>query len=131
MSTVLDASAVLAYLHREPGWEMVRGVMAEACMGAVNWSEVAQKTAQRSLDVTVTRVLLEDLGLIIVPFSASQAEISARLWETTRAYGLSLADRACLALGLERKAAVLTADRVWTGLGLDVDIRLLRGDGEY
>lgn len=63
--------------------------------------------------------------------SLAGKRFSARLWEITRPYGLSLADRACLALGLERKSAVLTADRAWSGLGLDVDIRLLRGDGEY
>lgn len=98
----------------------------ESCIGAVNWSEVAQKTRQKGLNVEVARDLLTDVGLDIVPFSVSQAEMAAQLWETTRRYGLSLADRACLALAMERKAPLLTADKVWAELGLDVEIRLLR-----
>ena len=111
---------------RKPGWAEVRAVIGESCIGAVNWSEVAQKTRQKGLNVEATRNLLVDVGLNIVPFSASQAEMAAQLWETTRHRGLSLADRACLALAMERKAPVLTADRTWTELGIDVEIRLLR-----
>jgi PIN domain nuclease of toxin-antitoxin system len=126
MRPVLDASAVLAYLHRESGWEDVRTVIGGACIGAVNWSEVAQKIRQRGLNVEVARALLADVGLRIVPFSASQAEIAAELWEATPHLGLSLADRACLALGIESEAPVLTADRTWTELGLRLEIRLVR-----
>ncbi len=123
---VLDASAVLAYLHREPGWDVVQSCIGAACMGTVNWSEVAQKTVRKGLNVEVVRGLLMEVGLSIEPFSATQAEIAARLWERTRSYGLSLADRACLALAIERQAAVLTADRAWADLALGVDIHLLR-----
>lgn len=126
MSLVLDASAVLAYLHQESGWEQVRTVIGEACIGAVNWSEVAQKTVQKGLDVGTARALLTEVGLTIAPFSTEQAEMAARLWEETRRSGLSLADRACLALAMERKAPVLTADRIWADLGLDIEIQLLR-----
>lgn len=126
MSQVLDASAVLAYLHQEDGWEAVRAAIGEACIGAVNWSEVAQKTVRRGLDIELARALLTEVGLTIVPFSAGQAETAARLWETTRQHGLSLADRACLALAMEKEAAVLTADRAWADLGLKIDIQALR-----
>lgn len=126
MSPVLDASAVLAYLHQEAGWEGFQAVLAESCIGAVNWSEVAQKTVQKGLNVKTARALLEEVGLTIVPFSASQAELAAQLWAPTRRNGLSLADRACLALALEREAPVLTADRAWSKLELEVDIRLVR-----
>ncbi|MEA3292537.1 MAG: type II toxin-antitoxin system VapC family toxin [Pseudomonadota bacterium] len=127
MSPVLDASAVLAYLHQETGWEGIQAVVAESCIGAVNWSEVAQKTVQKGLNVKTARALLEEVGLTIAPFSASQAELAAHLWTSTRRNGLSsLADRACLALALEREAPVLTADRAWSKLELEVDIRLVR-----
>jgi PIN domain nuclease of toxin-antitoxin system len=123
---VLDASALLAYLHREPGWELVQSALAGACIGAVNWCEVALKAGRHGLDVPRIRSFLVDMELNIVPFTPEQAEAAAKLWSATQAHGLSLADRACLALALERNLTVLTADRVWSALGLHIDIRLIR-----
>ena len=80
MRPVLDASALLAYLHRETGWETVREVVGEGCVGAVNWCEVAQKAAHRGLDVGQVRALLGDVGLAIEPFTPKQAEAAAILW---------------------------------------------------
>jgi PIN domain nuclease of toxin-antitoxin system len=60
------------------------------------------------------------------PFTAAKAELAARLWDTTRHYGLSLADRACLALAMERELPVLTADRAWSGLDITLEIRVVR-----
>lgn len=126
MTGVLDASALLAYLHQEDGWEKVQAMMGERCIGAVNWCEVAQKTARKGLDVARVRSLLKEIGLAIVPFTPEQAESAAVLWEHTKGQGLSLADRACLALALERKVPVFTADRAWVELGLDLDIQIIR-----
>jgi len=123
---ILDASALLAYLHKETGWEAVQGVIAEAYIGTVNWSEVAQKIAQKGMHVEAVRGLLEELGLTIDPFSVEQAEFAAQLWEENRHYGLSLADRACLALAMQRKTSVLTADKVWSELALNIEIQLIR-----
>lgn len=126
MNPVLDASALLAYLHREPGWEIVQPVIGESCICAVNWCEVAQKTKQKGMAVEKARSLLEELGLAITPFSTEQAERAAHLWNESRQHGLSLADRACLALAIEQKSPVLTTDQVWSKLDLDVEIRILR-----
>ncbi len=123
---VLDASALLAYLHKEPGWERVQLALHDACIGAVNWSEVAQKIAMKRMDVGTVRLLLEELGLCIVNFSAEEAEIAARLWEKNRQHGLSLADRACLALATRLGIPVLTADRVWSELETDMVIQVIR-----
>jgi len=126
MNPVLDASALLAYLHQEPGWEEVHRIIGESWIGAVNWCEVVQKLKRKGLVVEKVRSLLDELGLVIAPFSVEQAELAAHLWEKTRQHGLSLADRACLALAMERQARVLTADRVWIELELDIEIRLVR-----
>jgi len=126
MNFVLDASALLAYLHQETGWKQVQSVIAESCIGTVNWSEVSQKVAQKGMDVETVRTLLEELGLLILPFSVHQAELSARLWIESRRLGLSLADRACLALALDRNTPVMTADKVWGKLKLDTEVRLIR-----
>ena len=95
-------------------------------MSAVNWSEVLQKSLQKGVNVDGMLEEVGSLGLRIEPFSALQAERAARLWDQTRELGLSLGDRACLALALDKSAPVLTADRAWGGLHIGLDIQLLR-----
>ncbi|UHD16987.1 type II toxin-antitoxin system VapC family toxin [Thiocapsa bogorovii] len=126
MTLVLDASSLLAFLHDEPGAERVRSAFAGALVSAVNWSEVVQKSLQRQVNVSGMRQEFIEVGVIFVPFTEEQAEIAAYLWNQTRHQGLSLADRACLALAIERKRPILTADRVWSELGLDLDILPIR-----
>ena len=126
MSVVLDASALLAYLQDEPGGARVRAVIPQAVMSTVNWAEVIGKARDRGIE---TQGLLEDLaslGLALEPFSASHAETAGRIRDGTRRLGLSLGDRACLALGSDRGETVYTADRAWLGLELDVDIEAIR-----
>lgn len=123
---ILDASALLAFLHNEPGCEQVESVLDNAMMSTVNWSEVVQKALQRGVSVDGMRDDLQELGMQIIPFSAKQAELAAELYEMARTHGLSLADRACLALTLETQAPVLTADRVWKQLDLPLLIELIR-----
>ena len=67
-----------------------------------------------------------DLGMVFEPFTQDHAEIAAQLWSKTRSHGLSIADRACIALASSRKAPVLTADRAWEQLELTVEIRVIR-----
>lgn len=126
MTLVLDASSLLAFLHDEPGADRVWSVLAGAMVCAVNWSEVVQKSLRRQVDIAGMRQDFAEAGVIFMPFTQEQAEIAALLWEKTRHHGLSLADRACLALAMERQLPILTADRAWSGLSLDLDIQLIR-----
>ncbi len=126
MSVVLDASALLAYLQDEPGGERVREVLAQSVMSTVNWSEVIGKARDNGVDTRGLREDLASLGLAIEPFSAEQAEIAGHLGERTRAFGFSLGDRACLALGSDRGAAVYTADRAWLQPALGVEVEAIR-----
>lgn len=126
MSRVLDVSAMLAYLHREPGWEEVSTMIGDACISAIAWGEVARQAARQGLDAGAARTLLAELGLDIVPFTAEQAETAAHLGEEARGSALSLADRASLALAIERGLETVTADRIWEDLKPDLNIRLLR-----
>jgi ribonuclease VapC len=118
MNVALDASALLAWLQDEPGAEQVDAVLNEAVMSTVNWAEVYQKSLAHNVDTTNLREDLELLGMRIEPFTTQQAEIAAGLWQRTRSAGLSLGDRACLALASELKHPVLTTDKVWTELGV-------------
>ena len=122
MSAVLDASALLAFLQREPGAGSVRAVLGGARMSTVSWTEVVQKAADSEREAAELRAALESLGLALEPFSAAQAEIAGLLRRPTRALGLSLGDRACLALAIEKGETILTADRVWERLRPEVGI---------
>jgi len=126
MKLVLDASAILALFHDEPGADRVMEVLDEALVSAVNWAEVVQKSLSRQVEVEGMQQDLSDAGVVFEPFTLKQAEIAAQLWLTTRRFGLSLTDRACLALAIEKSAPVLTADRAWWELEVGVEIRLIR-----
>jgi len=126
VSVVLDASALLAYLQDEPGGERVRDVLADSVMSSVNWAEVIGKARDERVDTQGLREDLASLGLALEPFSAEQGEIAGRLKERTKRLGLSLGDRACLALGRARGETVYTADRAWLQLELGVDVEAIR-----
>jgi ribonuclease VapC len=123
---ILDASAILALLFKEPGHESVAVAADGAAASTINLAEVLTRFVR---DGHTVPAVLEHLGVYAiewVPFDDVQAAGTAALWPRTRRAGLSLADRACLALAIDRGLPVLTADRVWADLGLPVDIRLIR-----
>ncbi|GBF82014.1 type II toxin-antitoxin system VapC family toxin [Aphanothece sacrum] len=126
MTVVLDASALLAYLHDEPGGQVIEEVLVEAVMSSVNWAEVVQKSVAADVNVDGMREDLEALGLKIAIFTPEDGEIAGRLWLQTKQAGLSLGDRACLSLGLKLNVSVLTCDRIWATLPLILDVQVIR-----
>jgi ribonuclease VapC len=126
MKTVLDASVLLAYLQDEPGEEMVRAVLADSSISSVNWAEVVQKVLAAGIDINKVRQSLQAMGLVIELFTPEDGEMAGKLWSQTRSNGLSLGDRACLALGMRLEATVLTGDRAWESLMVSVDVQLIR-----
>ncbi len=122
----MDASALLALLHAEAGADIVARALDGSAMSSVNWSEVCQRVLAREVDLSDLRDEIEALGLVIVPFTADDAEHSAELWPSTRNRGLSLADRACLALAARLGRGALTADRTWLDAELGIDVRPIR-----
>lgn len=122
---VLDASALLAFLQDEPGGETVEDLLGTAVISSVNWSEVIQKALEKETPVDGLREELESLGLEIVSFTAELAEKTAFLRAETRPFGLSLGDRACLALAGDLGRPAVTTDRIWRDLSLDVEVRVL------
>ena len=126
MTAVLDASALLAYLQQEPGKDRVSRVLARSVISTVNWAEVIGKSIGAGVE---TEGLLEDLGTLglkVVPFTATQAELAGSLAIPGKALGLSLGDRACLALGIDRGKAVYTADRSWSRLDDQITVETIR-----
>jgi PIN domain nuclease of toxin-antitoxin system len=126
-SIVLDASALLAVLNREPGAEkLTPQLLSAAISSTVNLAEVRSKLVSRGIkpdeawEATVSPIRESAV------FTDEQAKIAGSLIAQTSAFGLSLGDRACLALGIALKAPVYTADRSWKNLKLGVRIHLVR-----
>ena len=111
---VLDASAVLCLLQEEKGAERVARALPAAVIGAVNYSEVISKLVESGIDEATADGLMDTLQLTVIPFDRSQARLAGALRATTRRLGLSLGDRACLALAATEGAIALTCERVWT-----------------
>ena len=114
---VLDASAVLAMLNEEPGAERVQAALAHAVIGAVNLAEVVTKLRGDGLSEAEADEVVGLFQFDTRPLTAKQAIASGHLRPATRELGLSLGDRACLALAAELGATALTADRDWAKLG--------------
>lgn len=124
---VLDSSAIIAMLSGEPGGELVRSNLPGAIISTVNLTEVGTRLSDRGADEATIRHGIQMLDLEIATFDAEQALGAALLRPSTRQFGLSLGDRACLALAARRRLPVLTADRNWARLSIGIDIRLIRG----
>jgi PIN domain nuclease of toxin-antitoxin system len=120
--TVFDASAVLALLFGEPGAEVVRAQLSTGVIGTANLVEVLSKLSDHGLPTGEALRAVMMLGLEIVPLTHTQAQGAATMRPLTRALGLSLGDRACLALARELNVAALTADRNWAKVAETVGV---------
>lgn len=125
---VLDASALLAVLLGEPGAERVEAALPGAVISAVNLSEVAGKLMEKGAPAEAVKAAIAAVGLEVIAFDEEQAMAAADLRVRTRALGLSLGDRACIALGEMRGASVVTCDRVWSELESPAEIVVARPD---
>jgi ribonuclease VapC len=129
---VLDASALLAFLLDEPGSAIVDAVLAEgAVINAVNYAEVLSRLGDGGEEPATAHLRLQQQGLIhglleVIPLLTEDAVTIARLRRATRAQGLSLGDRACLATALRLGRPVLTADRSWAAIDVGVTVRMVR-----
>ncbi len=122
----LDASALLAFLFREQGTDQVATHLSASCLSAVNLAEVIGRFVRDGHDPDEVLARLSASEIELVPFTSEQAAIAAKLIPKTSRFGLSLGDRACLALALFRSIPALTADRDWKKLKLGVSIAVIR-----
>jgi len=123
---VLDASALLALLNREPGHEEIARSISRSAISAVNLSEVVAKLSKSGMPGGEIRNALDGLALEVHAFERALAYRAGLLRTETKPGGLSFGDRACLALGQHLDLPVLTTDRAWEGLEIGIEIRLAR-----
>ncbi len=124
---VLDSSAILAYLLEEPGYEQITNqIVSRAVASSVNIAEVCAKLVSRG--GRPREAWADALSVVreTVPFDDEQAELTGDLISKTKHLGLSLGDRACIALGMVLDVPVYTADRQWKELDLKVKVQVIR-----
>lgn len=130
--TVLDASAIIAFLQGEPGDEVVRQALhaGDCVVSAANQTEVIAKALDRGVDPDAIKIILAELAYTVIDIKADDGAQAGWMRSETRKIGLSLGDRLCLAVAQRLKAPVLTADRPWLSMAqaLGVDIRCIRPD---
>ena len=126
-SAVLDASALLAFLRAEPGANVVSDSLAYPVMiSAVNYAETVSKLIATGASPQAARRVLAIPEMTVVAFDRNLAEATGELFNATKSKGLSLGDRACLALAAREGLPVLTADRAWVDINLQIEVRLIR-----
>ena len=120
---VLDSSAILALLQKEKGQE---NVPLGGFISSVNFAEVVGKFEAKGENVSDLDVQLSILGFEIKPFTIEEAKETGRLLHLTKVKGLSLGDRACLAVARLLGEEAVTADRVWNEINIGVKVKLIR-----
>ena len=123
---VLDASALLCLLQDEKGAQRVAEALPQAQIGAVKFSEAFGKLVEAGLDEETVDSLIDSLQLQVIPFDREQAWLAGSLRRMTRELGLSLGDRACLALARVQGAVALTCDKSWTRFDAGCRVELAR-----
>jgi len=123
---VLDASALLAAMLGEDGTDAVEARFSDACISAVNVSEVVAKLSERGVPDAAIQESLSDLDLDVRDFNTAQALRAGALRNATKDKGLSLGDRACLALAAELNAIALTTDAAWAEMEIGIAVELAR-----
>ncbi|QMW23321.1 type II toxin-antitoxin system VapC family toxin [Sandaracinobacteroides saxicola] len=123
---VLDTSAVLALVLHEPGGERVVDVLEQSVIDAVNLAEVVTKLNDAGYTDDTVRASIAALGLTVLALDGDDAIATGLLRTRTRARGLSLGDRACLARAASLDAVALTADRAWADMDIGVKVEMIR-----
>lgn len=123
---VFDSSVVLAVLYGEPGSDLVISRMRGALLSSVNLIEVHTKLLLNGMPRDAARKKIEQIRCEVCPLVEQHVRLASEMVFQTRPLGLSLGDRACLALGIERGATVFTTDRAWSSLSLGIEIQVIR-----
>jgi PIN domain nuclease of toxin-antitoxin system len=124
---ILDASAILALINKEPGGGLVESLLSNAIMSSVNVAEVLTVLKRTNTEIADAAFHITNIVHEILPFSIEDAVYTASLYQRTRSKSLSLGDRACIALGIRLGIPIYTADKIWADLEIDdVIIKIIR-----
>ena len=125
-AVVFDSSVLIAILRQEPGSDVGEQSLNDALISTVNLAEVATYLARNSVPPETINDALAAFPIEVVPFDREQGLIAGCLYPACKSLGLSLGDRACLALAKSKNLPVLTADKAWVELKINVDVKTIR-----
>ncbi len=127
-SVVLDTSALLAYLFNEVGADAVAPILEDGrgVIGSANYAELFSKLIDRGIPAAEVMTIIDSLELEFVSQDEQQAQLTGKLRSVSKSFGLSLGDRSCFALAMVSGLPVLTADRVWSNMSVDIDVQCIR-----
>ena len=125
-AVVFDSSVLIAILRQEPGSEVGEQSLNDALISTVNLAEVATYLARNSVPPETINQALAAFPIEVVPFDREQGLIAGCLYPACKSLGLSLGDRACLALAKSKNLPILTADQAWLKLEIDVTVSSIR-----
>ena len=124
---IFDASAVIALLAKEKGFEVIKRHLKNAIISSINISEVYKYCIDKqNLTADECKNIMGISGIKIIDFDEKQALIAADIYPKNKEYGLSLGDRACIALAIEKKHPILTCDKIWEKINIDVKFIMVR-----
>jgi PIN domain nuclease of toxin-antitoxin system len=123
---VFDTSVIMALLNQEPGGEEAQRYIGKSIVSAVNIVELVSNLSLRPLPMSAIQQIINRMSFQIIPLSRELAELAGFLREQTRSAGLSLGDRACIALAIQQKIPVFTTDRAWAKFDFGIPVHLIR-----
>lgn len=124
---VFDSSAIIALFAKENGYEFIKKHMKDAIISSVNIAEVYKYCIETQLLTEGdAKHLIKMLNIKIIDFTENQALITATLVPFTKKYGLSLGDRACIAVAMQGKYSVITCDTIWQKVDVGIDFIMAR-----
>ncbi|MEK6746428.1 MAG: type II toxin-antitoxin system VapC family toxin [Pseudomonadota bacterium] len=122
----LDSSAFIAYIFDEKGADEAYKYLYNSVVSSVIYCEFISLMMERGFNIDEARETVDSFGIEIIDFDETQAVLAAELRNKTKVKGLSLGDRACLALAITKKIPVVTADKIWSKLDIGVNVKLIR-----
>lgn len=124
---VFDASALIALFAKENSYRLIKKHMKDGIISSVNIAEVYKYCIEtQGLTEEEAKTLIRLSDIRIIDFCPDQALISAKICNKTKAYGISLGDRACIALAMLKNYPILTCDKIWQKLDLDIQFIMAR-----
>lgn len=123
---ILDASALIALIANEKGADIVTKYLPNAVMSTVNITEVITRIIKAGASFDEAQIIVDSLIHTKVSFTDQQAMLAGKIVTDTKKHNLSLGDRACLALAMNKELPVLTADKVWSKLKIGVKVEQIR-----
>jgi len=123
---VIDSSVALALLFDERGADKAMQSIAGGLCCSVNVTEIVARLIDVGQNAEIASGMFLDLGFDVVPFNRELGILAGQLRESTKHLGLSLGDRACLALAIRENGVVVTADLAWRKLDLGIEMEFIR-----